>query len=238
MAIDSTMPALCPSYQPSPNLDGSSFSHRAVFCRSASDAQNFSSWGYMLADSEKRDLHQKKIRYKVAVGERHQLRPPKRSTCKPRYVCIFIYIYIHIMFRLRPCCSHFLKEDWIIINHNPWIRKRTNELYKRRHCFVKVCCDSSQKQARKTCRQRSLNPRLVATTEAPHSHHSRTFKSQVFLIVQFPFLVVETPKENSWTPRHWQKPWGNLNDSPEIFSVRHLVGDQIGVLLRWRAKVI
>ena len=95
-------------------------------------------------------------------------------------MCVSLYIYIHIMFRLRPCCSHFLKEDWIIINHNPWIRKRTNELYKRRHCFVKVCCDSSQKQARKTCRQRSLNPRLVATTEAPHSHHSRTFKSQVF----------------------------------------------------------
>ena len=85
----------------------------------------------------------------------HQFRPPKRSTCKPHYVCIFIYlyyIYIHIMFRLRPCCSHFLKKDGILINHNPWLRKRTNELYKRRHCFVKVCCDSSQKhlQAKKS----------------------------------------------------------------------------------------
>ena len=102
------------------------------------------------------------------------------------------------MFRLRPCCSHFLKKDGILINHNPWLRKRTNELYKRRHCFVKVCCDSSQK-------------------------HLQAKKSQS----QLPILIIL----GHLNPK-------SFNDSPEIFSVRHLVGDQIGVLLRWRAKVI
>ena len=118
-------------------------------------AQNFSSWGYMLADSAKRDLPRKKIRFKVAdfVEATNSDLPNEVHVNHTMCVSLYIYIiYIHIMFRLRPCCSHFLKKDGILINHNPWLRKRTNELYKRRHCFVKVCCDSSQKhlQAKKS----------------------------------------------------------------------------------------
>ena len=130
------------------------FSHRAV-SHLPFYAQNFSSWGYMLADSEKRDLHHQNgflgewapICSKVVDGERHH-------TCEPRYVCTFTYF--HTIFRRRPC-SHFKKEDWTIINHNPWLRQidQTKTLLIL-YFFMNVCCDSSQKQARKACRQRSL----------------------------------------------------------------------------------
>ena len=44
----------------------------------------------------------------------HQFRPPKRSTCKPHYVCIFIYLYYIYSYyvQTKTMLFTFPKERW------------------------------------------------------------------------------------------------------------------------------
>ena len=91
--------------------------------------------------------------------------------------------------------------------------------------------ETSQKnlQAKKS----TVNPRLVATTEngswLPILIILGHVKIPSLLIVQFPFLVVETPKEEQLDTKTLAKsPGGNLNDSPDS---RRFPGCSVFVIL-------